>query len=655
MADLEEYKCPACGGALEFNSRIQKMKCPYCDTEFEMDALEAYEQEVQNDHPDDISWQNREESQWQEGETDSVRVYVCESCGGEILADENTGATSCPYCGNPVVMTERFAGALRPDYVIPFKLDKKAAKNAYHKHIQGKPLLPKVFKDENHIEEIKGIYVPFWLFDATAHADVRYRATRVRVWSDKDYNYTQTSFFSVIREGDLSFANVPADGSSRMPDDLMESIEPFDFTDAVEFQTAYLAGYLADKYDVDATQCEERANDRIRRSTESAFRDTVDGYATVTPEHTGISLSDGTLKYALYPVWILNTLWNGQRFTFAMNGQTGKMTGNLPVDNKAYFKWLAGLTTAIAAVILALVFAVNALAWGLPKKDADRSAVTVEVAEISEEPEESYGDNLEEAEKTLESSGEASRNIPQKHQLPRLVDEAGLLTYKEAQELEEKLDTISERHQCDVAVVTTESTYGMNALAYADDFYDYNGYGMGEGDDGILFLLDMGERQWGMSTYGFGITAFTDAGQAYLSQKFLPYLKEGDYAQAFTVYAELCDEFLEQARSGEAFDRNHMPKEPMSLLWIPGSLLIGMVLSLIITGFMRLQMKSVCRQSAAADYVRPGSMRVTRNNDIYLYSHMNRTAKPKETSSGGGSSTHTSSSGRNHGGSSGSF
>lgn len=202
--------------------------------------------------------------QWQDGEADGLRSYVCKSCGGEIVGDGNTAATSCPFCGNPVVMMGQFSGALKPDLVIPFKLDKKAAKAGLMQHLAGKRLLPKVFKDQNHIDEIKGVYVPFWLFDADADAQVRYKATKVREWSDNDYDYKDIEYYLVRRAGSLGFEHVPVDGSSKMPDDLMESIEPYDFADAVEFQTAYLAGYLADKYDVDAEQSVERANERVK-------------------------------------------------------------------------------------------------------------------------------------------------------------------------------------------------------------------------------------------------------------------------------------------------------------------------------------------------------------------------------------------------------
>lgn len=356
MAAIQEYKCPCCGGAIVFDSNIQKMKCPYCDTEFEMETLKGYDSELQNDKADDMQWESNAGTEWQEGETDGLRTYICKSCGGEIVGDENTAATECPFCGNPVVMSGQFSGALKPDIVIPFKLDKKAAKAGLTKHLSGKRLLPKVFKDQNHIDEVKGLYVPFWLFDTDVSAQVRYRATKVRSWSDSNYNYTETQHYSVHRGGNIGFANVPVDGSTKMADDLMESIEPYDISDAVDFQTAYLSGYLADKYDVNADQSVQRANERVKKSTEEAFAQTVKNYTTVVAENSNIRLSGGKVKYALYPVWILNTTWKDEKFTFAMNGQTGKFVGNLPVDKAAAVKWALGLTAVFSVVSYGIIW-----------------------------------------------------------------------------------------------------------------------------------------------------------------------------------------------------------------------------------------------------------------------------------------------------------
>ena len=322
------------------------MKCPYCDTEFEMETLQAYDEVLQQETPDDMTWDTAAGGEWTEGEEEGLRVYVCRNCAGEIVTDEHTAATACPYCGNPVVMMGQFAGDLKPDLVIPFKLDKKAAMEALKRHYSGKRLLPKVFADENHLREIKGVYVPVWLFDADAQADLRWKATRTRTWSDSNYIYTETHHYSVIRGGTIGFHRVPVDGSSKMDDALMESIEPFDFSEAVDFQTAYLSGFLADKYDVDSEQSVERANERIRRSTEEALSNHV-------------NLQNGAAKYALYPVWLLTTEWQGKNYIFAMNGQTGKFVGDLPMDKAAYTKWLFGIAGAVSAAC----FAISYLLW----------------------------------------------------------------------------------------------------------------------------------------------------------------------------------------------------------------------------------------------------------------------------------------------------
>ena len=300
MAGMLEYKCPCCDGAIQFDSATQKMKCPYCDTEFDVDTLKGYDEELKDEKPSEMEWATPGGS-WAEGETAGLHTYSCKSCGGEIVGDDTMAASACPFCGNPIVLTGQFAGTLRPDLIIPFKLDKKdakakqdaakkalddaqakleamgmdeyeaakkavedaqaklddaktavttaqakldqkAAKAKLQEHLKGKTLLPRVFRSQNHIDEIKGVYVPFWLFDSDADAQLRFTATRTRSWSDSKYDYTETNYYSVRRDGTLGFDAVPVDGSSKIEDDLMESIEPFAMQDAIPFQPAYLAG-----------------------------------------------------------------------------------------------------------------------------------------------------------------------------------------------------------------------------------------------------------------------------------------------------------------------------------------------------------------------------------------------------------------------------
>lgn len=350
MAGLEQFKCPACGGSVEFDAGTQKMKCPYCDSEFDIEAIKEMKSEESSQHDDSISWESAG-GQWQEGETDGMRVYTCESCTGEIIGDENLGSTTCPYCGSKVVMTGQFSGALKPDYVIPFKFDKKQAMKNFETFVNKRKYVPKRFKSDKHIEEIKGVYVPFWLFDGDADADMSFGAEKIKSWTEGKYEYTETEYYNVTRSGNVTFKNIPVDGSEKLADDLMESIEPFHFNEAVDFETAYLAGYLADKYDVDEKASENRANERIKYSVEEALSDTVKGYSRVNGRSSSITIKGGKAKYALYPVWLLSATYNGEAYTFAMNGQTGKFAGDLPVDNKGLCKYF-GVSTLIWTALI---------------------------------------------------------------------------------------------------------------------------------------------------------------------------------------------------------------------------------------------------------------------------------------------------------------
>lgn len=242
--------------------------------------------------------------------------------------------------------------------------------------------------------------------------------------------------------------------------------------------------------------------------------------------------------------------------------------------------------------------------------------------------------------------------------LPRLVDEANLLTAAEEETLLEKLDEISERQQVDIVVVTVDSLGGASPIAFADDFYDFYGYGFGSEKDGILLLISMEERDWYISTAGYGITAVTDAGWEYIAERFTEDLSEGDYAGAFTIFAGQCDDFITQARTGEPYDVGNLPKKPFGFgQHFAVTFGAGFVIALIVTGVMAGQLKTVGSKRAADNYVKPGSMQLTKRSDLFLYHRVSRRARPtgNGSRSSGGSSTHRSSSGRRHGGGGGKF
>ena len=354
----KEIECPCCGGTLQFDSHSQDIVCPYCDSHFSVDDLKAYTDDLASDKEEDTAWDESTVQAYTNQEMKGMKIYSCESCGGEIIVDETTTSTTCPYCGNNLLVSKQLSGDLKPNLVIPFKNDKENVLTSLKSFFKKKPLLPRTFSRDNVVEEVKPLYVPFWLFDADVEGKVRFKGEITKTWSDANYNYKETKYYSLIRGGNIAFDHVPVDGSQKMEDKLMESIEPYNFSEAVEFNAGYLAGYAADRYDVDKDVTFNRATERFRDGTIQAFRGDIRGYDNVTVDDSNIQLSNTKTTYALYPVWILNTKWRDKSYRFAVNGQTGKVACDLPVSPLKFtmfwfifFVLIAGLIFGVGALM----------------------------------------------------------------------------------------------------------------------------------------------------------------------------------------------------------------------------------------------------------------------------------------------------------------
>lgn len=374
------YKCPSCGGPLHFDSSSGRLKCDYCLSSYTPDEIEvmygdkqdkkASKQEVEFDEDSQADVLTRKEdeitvggkwdsstipSDWGE-DSENMVAYTCPSCGGEILAEASTAATSCPYCGNPTIIPSQISGTARPQYIIPFKLDQKAAQEAYKKHCKGKFLLPKTFAQASTIEKLRGIYVPFWLFDSHVSGDYNFLGEMVTSNREGDYIVTRTRQFSIRRSLEVGFRHIPTDASRNMPDDLMDSLEPYDYSQMQTFSTSYLPGYLADRSDVSIEESSDRARNRAVESAQNiAFRDAQKGiYTRVLPYGSRVAFERGEVHYALLPVYTLKVNWNGKSYLYAMNGETGKFVGDLPVD-KGRFMALFGGSAAVLLVVFYLL------------------------------------------------------------------------------------------------------------------------------------------------------------------------------------------------------------------------------------------------------------------------------------------------------------
>lgn len=360
---ITAYQCPNCGGPLHYEPKLKKLKCDNCGSTFttaEIDHLyEKKNAEAVGVDNEKAQSEAAETLQWTPDEAKHLRAYNCPSCGAQIITDDTTAASSCPYCGNPTIVPSQVEGTFKPDSLLPFQLTKEDAVNKLKDFYHGKPLLPKAFRSDNHIQEIKGMYVPFWLYDGDAHVHIRAHATRVHTRTTSKEEITITEHYLIIRDGIVDYNNVPADASKKMPDDFMDSIEPFDFSKLVPFQMSYLPGYLADRYDVSADKDRSRADKRMKNTAVQEAEKTIIGYATCIPEEQTVSIQSHGVHYVFLPVWMLSTQYHGKNYLFAMNGQSGKMIGdNLPTD---YGKLVLYFVLISVIGIVIMYFVTNAL------------------------------------------------------------------------------------------------------------------------------------------------------------------------------------------------------------------------------------------------------------------------------------------------------
>lgn len=349
---ISDYQCPSCTGPLHYDSSTGLMKCDYCESTFTVEEIESL-YAAENAAAESAAKHEVASDSWGE-DGKNMAAYSCPNCGAELIYDSTVAVASCPYCGNNTVIPAQFKGALKPDYVIPFKLDKEQAMAQLLAHMRKYKLVPKEFTDAHTLEEVKSVYVPYWLFNNTLTGNHAYTGRKIRSWEDRDYRYTETSVYKITRRARETFQNVPVDGSEKMSDTLMQSIEPYDYSALTPFKAAYLAGYPTDRYDVDSSVARENAIERMKKTYSSHVSRTVGGYSGLECSGAAVSADNKKPYYALMPVWLMHATWEGKRYTYAVNGQTGKTVGNLPMSKQSYRKYYFIYAGIFAAALLAI-------------------------------------------------------------------------------------------------------------------------------------------------------------------------------------------------------------------------------------------------------------------------------------------------------------
>lgn len=346
--EVLDNRCPHCGAKIDFNPKTNNFKCEYCGEETTLEEMEKYN--ISNT----AAAKNTKVSDENVDNYDKYMTYTCSDCGAEIIADAQTTATFCVYCGNNAILKNKLSGKFSPKEIIPFKKDKKEAEEAFKNLAKGRPLVPKKFTDQKNIEKIRGIYIPFWFHDFHIEGEMIMRGTTYDHWSVGDTDYTRTKIYELIREGNVDFHSIPVDGSTRFDNALMNTIQPYNYKELVPYNHAYLAGFLAERYDIEGNETKNEVEPDVLNDVKNMFKQDAALYGVNKIKSNTLSVTNHNIEYVLLPVYMVNVKYLGKMYTFAMNGQTGEFIGNIPVDK-------IKLTLTIISLLVGLFL----LFWGL--------------------------------------------------------------------------------------------------------------------------------------------------------------------------------------------------------------------------------------------------------------------------------------------------
>lgn len=356
MAQVRGYECLNCHAELTFDPAVGHWHCAYCFSDFSKEELDkAYSSEeakdAMNSQEQEHNHEHSHNHEQELGDTE-LDVYHCESCGADLVADETTSSTFCLYCKSPVVIKQRFKGAFEPAYVIPFKITQEDAVGLYREWIKKKILTPKEYKQDEEIEKIKGIYAPFWLFDSTAHVDTEGTGIKVRHWRSGDYEYTQKKYYRVVRSGHVSYEKVPVDSSQKLDDTFMQMIEPYDYKELTDFSMHYMAGFMAEMYDVSSEESAKVMKERVSQFASTRIRETINGYSSFDKDYEHIDFQKIDHHYTLMPIYMVTNIFKDKTYRFFINGQTGKIVGETPISKKRQFALFSAIFWGIFILLV---------------------------------------------------------------------------------------------------------------------------------------------------------------------------------------------------------------------------------------------------------------------------------------------------------------
>lgn len=345
MSTTMTFKCPCCGGYLEFDPSQQKFKCLYCAQVLSEEDL--VEQSEEKQAAAEAAKAERTASEKDE----SLRTYQCQMCGAEIVTDETTAATRCYFCHSPVVLHDRLDDEFRPDGVIPFKLDKVTAEKQFMDYISKKKFLDRSFFNGAQLEMFSGVYYPWWYTDIEGEAEFDGEGTRTSVSSTPTHIITTTRVYRIHREGRLSFRNLARKALTKADGKLSDGIHPYDVSEVKPYASGYLSGFLAEKRDISEAMAKEETLSEARGYASSMMKRNHP-FNSLSGE-TRFSASKVKSRYILLPAWVLTYKGgrDGVPYYYMMNGQTGRVCGKLPIDKKRVLATALGVGLAVFLVL----------------------------------------------------------------------------------------------------------------------------------------------------------------------------------------------------------------------------------------------------------------------------------------------------------------
>lgn len=321
------FKCKNCGGNVIYHPEKKTMFCPFCES---------------------VKSEERAESP-------SGELNICPNCGGEVKVEEHTSATQCPYCDSYLIFNERVEGEYAPKVMIPFQISKESCKQALRDKFKKCLFAPTDFLSEARLNEILGIYVPYWFYDYDTACHFQGEGTKTRVWRSGNTEYTETSYYEVIRDMDISFERLPVDASAQMPDDIMELIAPFQYGQMQDFTPEYMSGFYGEKYNVTSDVVESRARATMKDSALKLLRESYSGYSSVRSVSQQVNVTDSKVNYGLLPVWRYIYRYNNKDYPFYVNGQTGKIVGIPPISKGKVWAYTGTLWGCLVAICMCLM------------------------------------------------------------------------------------------------------------------------------------------------------------------------------------------------------------------------------------------------------------------------------------------------------------